>query len=150
MYNPIDIQRIDRQIEDLQRLKANYQGMNQPPINNIINTQPTQPIFEAKFTNENPSDIFVQNKTAFINLKNGLLSIKEPDGNIQEYGIILPRDEKDVKIENLENKLREMEMKLNEYAKPIEPVSEQPKPVEYGNGNVIKSKSKNGFFKPNE
>ena len=78
MYNPIDIQRIDRQIEDLQRIKANYQQMSQPavPINNIINTQ-NQPIFEAKFTNENPSDIYVQNKTAFIDLKNGILTIKE-------------------------------------------------------------------------
>ena len=35
MYNPVELSRIDRQIEDLQRLKANYQNMPQP-INNII------------------------------------------------------------------------------------------------------------------
>ena len=51
MYNPIDTTRIDRQIEDLQRLRASYQGMQMPqPINNIISTQQTAPIFEAKFT----------------------------------------------------------------------------------------------------
>ena len=108
MYNPVEIQRIDRQIEDLQRLKSNMQslGVAPPqPINNIITTpqqmvQP-QPIFEAKFTTENPSDILVTNKTAFINLKDGKLSIKEVDGEIKEYFLILPKDEKDLKIENL-------------------------------------------------
>ena len=119
MYNPMELQRIDRQIEDLQRLKANFQnmGMGQPPINNIITTpqQAPQPIFEAKFTNENPSDILVSNKTAFINLRDGKLSIKEVDGEIKEYFIILPKDEKDLKIENLESKLREMEIKLNQF-----------------------------------
>lgn len=69
-YNPVDTSRIDRQIEDLQRLKASYQNPIPQPINNIINTQQSQPIFEAKFTTENPADILVQNKTAFIDLKN--------------------------------------------------------------------------------
>lgn len=116
MYNPIELSRIDRQIEDLQRLKASYQNMPQQPINNIINTpapMSTQPIFEAKFTTENPADIFVANKTAFIDLKNGKLTIKEIDGEIKEYFLILPKDEKDLKIENLERKLREMEAKIN-------------------------------------
>ena len=53
------------------------------------------------------------NKTAFIDLKNGKLSIKETDGEIKEYFLILPKDEKDLKIENLERKLREMEAKIN-------------------------------------
>lgn len=150
MYNPMDLSRIDRQIEDLQRLKANYQVTSQPPINNIINTQQTTPIFEAKFTNENPSDIFVQTKTAFIDLKNGRLSIKEPDGELKEYGLVLPKDEKDIKIENLENKIREMEMKLNEPKQSNQPIIEQPKSYEYDNGYAPKSKSKNGFFKPSE
>lgn len=154
MYNPIDIQRIDRQIEDLQRMKANFQnmGMGQPPINNIITTpqQAPQPIFEAKFTTENPSDILVANKTAFINLKDGRLSIKEVDGEIKEYFLILPKDEKDLKIENLESKLREMEMKFNEYSKSNEPIIKEQEPNVNGNEYVTKSKSKNNFFKSNE
>ena len=117
MYNPVEVSRIDRQIEDLQRLKASYQSMATPqPINNTITTpaqQNNQPIFEARFTTENPSDIFVVNKTAFIDLKNGKLTIKETDGELKEYFIILPKDEKDLKIENLERKLREMETKIN-------------------------------------
>lgn len=116
MYNPIELSRIDRQIEDLQRLKASYQAMPQQPINNIINTPTpvaTQPIFEARFTTENPADIYVANKTAFIDLKNGKLSIKETDGEMKEYFLILPKDEKDLKIENLERKIREMENRIN-------------------------------------
>lgn len=117
MYNPMEVSRIDKQIEDLQRLKASYQTMPQP-INNFITTpsQPSQPIFEAKFTNENPADIYVSNKTAFIDLKNGKLSIKEVDGDIKEYCLIMPKDEKDLKIENLERKLRDMENKINNYS----------------------------------
>lgn len=148
MYNPIDIQRIDRQIEDLQRIKANYQQMSQPaaPINNIINTQ-NQPIFEAKFTNENPSDIYVQNKTAFIDLKNGILTIKETDGEMKQYGLILPKDEKDLKIENLERKLQEMELRLNEHSEPIKPIINEQQPVTNDNGNAAKPKPKDNFFK---
>lgn len=147
MYNPVDLQRIDRQIEDLQRIKANYQQMSQPvPINNIINTQ-NQPVFEAKFTNENPSDIFVSNKTAFIDLKNGVLTVKEPDGEMKQYGIILPKDEKDLKIENLEMKIREMEMRLNEHSEHIKPITNEQQSNANDNGDVAKPKPKSEFFK---
>ena len=121
MYNPMDVGRIDRQIEELQRLKANYQALQQPqqPINNIITSQPIQPqqplvpLFEAKFTNENPADVFIQHKTAFIDLKNGKLTIKETDGELKEYGLILPKDEKDVKIAELEAKMKNLENSYN-------------------------------------
>lgn len=147
MYNP-DLIRIDRQIEDLQRMKNAYQNMSQPaPINNIINTQQNQTIFEAKFTNENPSDIFVSVKTAFIDLKNGVLTVKEPDGEMKQYGIILPKDEKDLKIESLEQKIQEMEMRLNEHTEPIRTITNEQQPNVNDNGNVTKSKPKDGFFK---
>ena len=146
MYNP-DLARIDRQIEDLQRMKAAYQNMPQTmPINNIINTQ-NQPVFEAKFTNENPSDIFVQTKTAFIDLKNGILTIKEPDGEMKQYGVILPKDEKDLKIESLERKIQEMEVRLNERTEPNKPIINEQQSNTNDNGNVAKSKPKDNFFK---
>lgn len=151
MYNPVELGRIDRQIEDLQRLKANYQSMPQP-INNIITTPTanTQPLFEARFTTENPADIFVQNKTAFIDLKNGRLSIKEVDGEIKEYFIVLPKDEKDLRIESLEMKLREMEAKMNEYTESNKAIIHEQSTSEHGDGNATKPKSKGNFFKSNE
>ena len=151
MYNPIDTTRIDRQIEDLQRLRASYQGMQMPqPINNIISTQQTAPVFEAKFTTENPADILVQNKTAFIDLKNAKLTIKETDGETKEYGLILPKDEKDLKIESLEYKLREMEMKINEYSKSNKSNIKESEPIRDDNEYTPKSKSKGNFFKSSE
>ena len=171
MYNPMEINRIDRQIDELQRLKASYQQMSSAPqpINNIINTpQPQQPLFEARFTTENPSDIYVQNKTAFIDLKNGRLSIKEVDGEIKEYFLLLPKDEKDLRIESLEMKLKEMEAKdlrieslenklkemedkiSNGYAKSNQTIINESTSRGDGNESTSKSKSKNAFFKSNE
>lgn len=116
MYNPIDLNRIDRQIEDLQRMKANIQGYNPPPINNIITTPQQQvntPIFEAKFSTENPNDVFIKNKTAFINLKDNILSIKEVDGEVKEYTIVPPKDEKDIRIQQLENEIMQLKQNYN-------------------------------------
>ena len=143
----LDLIRIDRQIEDLQRMKAAYQGIQQAPINNIINTQQVKPLFEARFTTESPSNVYVNNKTAFINLTDGLLTIKEPDSSMVSYEIVLPKDEKDIKIEQLENKLKEMEMRLNGYTEPNKSIICEQKPNANGDGDAPKSKSKGDFFK---
>nr|MBP3680407.1 hypothetical protein [Clostridia bacterium] len=86
---------------------------NQPqqPIQNIINTQmPLNNVFLAQYLKENEKveEMFVNHKTAFIDLKNKQLKIKEIDGNIVVYGLVLPRDEKDEKIEQLERQILEL------------------------------------------
>ena len=75
--NPID--RIDNQMKELENIKRNYQNLQTQPIQNIINTNGTQIDFEARILNQNekPDEILIQRKTAFIDLKNGVLSIKE-------------------------------------------------------------------------
>lgn len=136
MFNPYfnpqgNVERINNQIKELENLRNQYQNMpnmQTQPIQNIINTTGGSTIdFEAKFVkdNEDISNIPISHRTAFIDLKKGMLSIKEMDGNIKEYPIILPKDEKDLKIEELQKsnallsqKLSEMEMKFNdEYIK---------------------------------
>lgn len=119
MYNPYGnpIDRIDNQIKELENLRKNYQNMpQQQPIQNIINTNGSQVEFEARILNENerPSEILVSRRTAFIDLKNGVLSIKELNGDIKEYKIELPKDEKDLKIEELERRLNELST-INKY-----------------------------------
>lgn len=87
------------------------QQPQQQPIQNIINTQmPFKELFMAQYLNENEKveDIFVNNKTAFIDLKNKELKIKEINGNITTYGLILPKDEKDEKIEELQRQILEL------------------------------------------
>ena len=89
---------------------------NQQPIQNIINTQiPMNDMFIAQFVKENEQveNIFVNQKTAFIDLKNKQLKIKETNGNIMTYGLILPKDEKDIKIELLEKQLMELKGMIN-------------------------------------
>ena len=95
-------------------LKARY---NQPPVTNIINTQPNTNELEAKFinNNENVEDIIVSRRTLFIDENNQQICIKEINGDIsKKYQIIVPKDEKDIKIENLENKIKELEVMINE------------------------------------
>ena len=101
------INQIDRQIEDLQRIKEQYKQPVQP-INNIINTNTNG--YEMKpLKDENIEDIYVQNKTIFKNDKQ--MIIKDVDGSIEKYEIkkIYPLDEKDLRISELEAKLRELE-----------------------------------------
>lgn len=86
---------------------------NQPqqPIQNIINTQaPLNNLFMAQFLkkDEKAEEMFVNHKTAFIDLFKKELKIKDIDGTITTYGLILPKDEKDEKIEALEKQIQEL------------------------------------------
>ena len=98
MYSQYQMSNIDRQIEELNRLKL---SMQQAPINNIINTSTVE--FEAKMVKENEdiNNILVQHKTAFIDLHNSKLSIKELDGTITTYDIIIPKTKEELEIEQL-------------------------------------------------
>lgn len=113
MYNPYGnpIDRIDNQIKELENLRKNYQNIpQQQPIQNIINTNGSQMEFEARILNENenPNEILVQRKTMFFEPKKGKLYIKELNGDIKEYDVVLPLDEKDLKIQELERRLNEL------------------------------------------
>lgn len=112
--NPID--KIDNQMKELENLKRNYQNSQTQPIQNIINTNGSQVDFEARILNENerPDEIPIQRKTAFINLKNGVLSIKDVNGKIEEYKIEIPKTPEQLKIEELEKQNKELLSKLEE------------------------------------
>lgn len=102
-------------VNQLMRYRDNIDGMlNQmstPPVQNIINTIPSTE-FEARILKEDEKaeDIYITKKTMFLDKYNKKLLIKETDGSIsEEYEIVIPLDEKDKKILELENKLKEME-----------------------------------------
>ena len=87
------------------------ENQQQQPIQNIINTQmPINNLFMAQFLKENEKveEMFVNHKTAFIDLFKKELKIKDIDGTITTYGLILPKDEKDKKIEELEKQIQEL------------------------------------------
>ena len=115
-----------RQKENVENMIAQYtqnMGINtQPPVQNIINTTGNNSDTDIWYVkpNEDISNIIVSKKTLFIDEPNSKISIKEVDGNISKvYNIIVPKDEKDIKIEALEKKIKELEERLNDkHAEP--------------------------------
>ena len=98
-----------RKKEEIENLMKSYQQ----PMNvfNIGN----QSEFEARFLSkdEKPNEIIVQKKTAFISLENALLSIKDVNGDIKEYKIIIPKTPEQIENEELKAKIKELEERLN-------------------------------------
>jgi hypothetical protein len=93
-------------------------GLNtQPPVQNIINTTGTTSDTDVRYVKpgEDISNLIISKKTLFIDEDNSKISIKEVDGNISKvYNIIVPKDEKDIKIEELEKKIKELEERLDD------------------------------------
>lgn len=98
-----------RQREKIDDMLKNYQ---QPM--NVFNVG-TQVDFEARMItkDENPNEILIQRKTAFICLENALLTIKEINGDIKEYQLILPKTPEQIENEELKKKIEELEKELS-------------------------------------
>lgn len=139
-YNPNQpmINQLLRQKDNIENMLNQY---NQPqqPIQNIINTG-VGVEFEARILKEDEEveNILINRKTMFLDKKNKRLVVKELDGKIsEEYEIVIPLDEKDKKILELENKLKEMEEKINvKYAEPTRSNDEFKQPNANDDGNV--------------
>jgi hypothetical protein len=118
MYGNYNLERLNRSKEELERLIKEYQ---QTPINNIITTNQTsqKDLIEWRVLNENEEvdNLYVQNKTLFIN--DNLMVLKGVDGSLEKWEVkkIYPIDKKDEKINELEEKIKELELRLNESTK---------------------------------
>ena len=130
------LNREKRRIEDMIQ---NYQ--NQPqPVNNFITTNqtPIKDMVEWRILNENEEvdNLYVQNKTLFIN--DNTMVLKGIDGSLEKWTIkrTYPIDKKDEKINALEEEIRKLkEVINNEYSKPI---STNDECIE-SNGDVIRN-----------
>ena len=115
MYqNTYMLDRLTRQRDEIDNLLKNYQNQQVPM--NVFNVGNTQTDFEARFIgkDEKPSDIIVQRRTAFICLDGGKLTIKELNGDIKEYKIIIPKTPEQIENEELKRKVRELEEQLKD------------------------------------
>jgi polyhydroxyalkanoate synthesis regulator phasin len=144
-YNPYNVQqpnidRINRQIEDLQNLKNQMQNPPQIPVQNFINSQPqanqqNTNMYELKKLNDNDEveNIGILSDTIFLGTTK--MQIKKMDGTIEKYNIVkyYPIDPKDQKINQLEEEIRKLkemignEPKSNESATTIQASTEQGK-----------------------
>lgn len=122
-----------RQKDNIENLINQY-SQPQAPVQNIINTSNSTD-FEARILKENEQieNILINKRTMFLDETNKKLYIKELDGTVsKEYEVVIPLDEKDKKILELENKLKEMESKY-EYSKSSSTNNKQQKSVSNDN-----------------
>ena len=89
----------------------------QQPMN-VFNVG-TQVDFEARMITkqDNPKEIIVQRKTAFICLENALLTIKEVNGDIKEYEIVLPKTPEQIENEELKEEIKKLKEQLKKGVK---------------------------------
>ena len=143
------INQLYRQKENIENMITQYaQNLQQPPVQNIINTSNNTSDTDVKYLNNNEdvSNIIINKKTLFIDEKNSKISIKETDGTISKvYNIIVPKDEKDLKIEELENKLKELEERVNDQSTKSVITVNDVKPTNSSAAGVIKSTAKTNF-----
>lgn len=113
------INQLMKQKENIDNMIQQY-SQPQVPVQNIINTNNGLD-FEARILKEGeiPENVFVHRRTMFLDRKNKKVFIKEIDGNISEsYEIIIPLDEKDKKIMELERRLKEANNREPVYIEP--------------------------------
>ena len=146
MYNNnYMLDRLNKQKEEVENLIRNYQNM-QSPVNNFITTgqTPTRELVEWRVLNENEEvdNLYVSNKTFFIN--DNMAVLKGVDGSLEKWEVkkIYPIDKKDEKINALEEEIKKLkEMINNEHSKSNSTVRECIEPNVYVDRDV-ESKSK--------
>ena len=118
MYqNSYMVDNLMRQREKIDDMLKNYQMPNQQMPMNVFNVGNAPTIdFEARMVtkDDNPKEILVQRKTAFICLENALLTIKEVNGDIKEYQIILPKTKEQIENDELKKRIKDLEEQLKE------------------------------------
>ena len=86
MY-PNYIDKLNRQKEEIENMIRSYQQMT--PVNNYINTNQTssKDLIEWRILNENEEvdNLYVQNKTLFIN--DNLMVLKGIDGSLEKWEV---------------------------------------------------------------
>ena len=146
MYNNnFMIDRLNKQKEDIENMIKTYQS--QPtPVNNFINTNQasSKDLIEWQILNENEEvdNLYVQNKTLFIN--DNLMILKGIDGSLKKWTIkqIYPIDKKDEKINELEEEIKKLkEMINNEYTESNSTIRNSIKSNANAN-EYVESKSK--------
>lgn len=145
MYNnQYMLDNLNRQKERIDEMIRNCQN-NQTPINNFITTNQTssKDFIEWRILNENEEvdNLYVQNKTLFIN--DNLMILKGIDGSLEKWEVkkIYPIDKKDEKINQLEAEVKNLKEVINEYSKSFSTIKQCDKSDDNDNG-TIKSTTK--------
>ena len=118
VYNPqANIDKLNEQINNLEKMKAQ---MQQPPaINQTFQLAPTKDVIKYASSIDEVQRDMVIGDTPYFSKDMSVVWIKNVKGEIKTYELneIIPRDEKDIKIEILQSQIEELrkEMKKNEW-----------------------------------
>lgn len=119
-YNQqFNIDKIDKQIEDLQKLKNQMQQPVQPTIlNQTIQAGPQQTGIKYAESIDEVAKEMVFTDTLFVNKAFTNLWFKNARGEVKTYLLeeFIPKDEKDIKIESLEKQLNELKKEITNNA----------------------------------
>ena len=150
MYNPqVSLDRINNQIAELEKMRTQMQQPITPPTSLTQNFQlAPQNKDVMKYANsmdEVQKDI-VLGDTPYFSKDMSVVWIKNLKGEIKTYELneIIPKDEKDIKIEYLQSQIEELKGRLND-----EPIANVNEPIRKSNKNEEPS-SVSTSTKPNK
>ena len=152
--NTFMLDRLSKQKEEIENMIRNYQNPQQP-VNNFINTTqtPSKDLIEWRILNENEEvdNLYVNNKTLFVGAN--MMVLKGVDGSLEKWEIkkIYPIDEKDKKINALEEEIKKLkEMINNEHAKSTSTTSKRIKSNANADGGANRESETNSESVSNE
>ena len=151
-YNPqTSIDKLNEQINNLERMRNQLQQPIQQPTNLTQNFQiaPTNRdvIRYANSIEEVQRDMVIGD-TPYFSKDMSVVWIKNTKGDIKTYELneIVPKDEKDIKIEFLQAQIEELKKGMDVNAKPNDEYVNEPieskKSTDVSNGRTSKKKSK--------
>lgn len=112
----INLERIDNQIKDLENMRNQLQRNNQPAINQTFQLAPTSNGIKYVSSEDDVAKELVFQDSIFLSKDFTKLWLKSTNGKIKNYELkeIIKKDEKDLRIEELEKELEELRGKKNE------------------------------------
>lgn len=156
-YTPqMNIDRINTQISELERMKAQYQQQaNQPQPTNLTQNFQLAPVNREviRYANsiEDVQKDTVLGDTPYFSKDMSVAWIKNTKGDIRSYELkeIVAKDEKDLKIEFLQAQIEELKKGMRDNAKPNDDDADEPvkseKSSNVQNGRTSKAKSKQSY-----
>ena len=147
IYSPqTSIDRIESQIADLEKMKARLQ---QQPTNLTQNFQiapMNREVIRYAGSIDEVQKEMVVNDTPYFTKDMSIVWIKGTNGNIKTYELteIIPKDEKDIKIEYLEAQLNELKGMIESESNNVvnEPVADTTESQEPENVSTIRANKK--------
>lgn len=117
MYNSQNnIDRINAQMAELDRMKQQLQQSLQPAINQTFQLAPQNSFLKVVDKIEDVEKELAVTDTPFVNKDYSVLWIKNIKGEIRTFNMqeVKPKDEKDVLIEKLQSQIYQLNNKLEE------------------------------------